>query len=504
MAGTVGGDARAATEDVHRAKAGLASSVVSMPAPEDPLVPADAVTVNDTTIVPDLFRPVAAVVTGEEVRWLTWPSVTLPDHALEEVHVMPTASGAWLLYRSDGSGLEDDEDGQGRSGTVAVHLGPSGVSDGVELNDLRPLGADEGGLWLGDPRDASEWMSDDKGDDEDEDDDAPFDPADIDRATLPRTPEEPFWPDPSEWTEPTDEDADDDDDAYEDGYTWSIGFADADDTIDDLSDADVPGHRDSERLGHPEPLPAPGAPLPTPPTRLVRVAPDGTRTVIGVDHLVDHVRREGTTLVVRYFPAGPRRLVRDDRGGGWWDVVYEPREVRVDVSGTLPPSIDTDALESEPASEEDEDACEHAVESSEARRMPWLDRLDLAGVPGTRWPLWDADEASRASAVDRLRAQFLSLDERVILWTRDHPEPRSAPSDHRNVEVVTDGSWPDTEIVVSFEHTAVPFLRLRRRYRVFDETGRPIDWTYVTVHLEEDVLTALPPRSHAVDGVLDI
>lgn len=503
MAGTVGGRSRTATEIVHRTKASCGSSVVTMPAPEDPLVPADVVTVGETTLVPDLFRPVAAVVTAGSVRWLTWPGVALPDRALEEVEVLPTASGAWLLYRSDGSGL--DEDGRGGSGTVAVHLGPSGVSPGVQLDDRRPLGADEGGLWVGDPRDASEWMSDD--DEADEDPDESVDPADIDPATLPRTPEQPFWPDPSEWTEPADED-EDEDEHDEDGYTWSIGFADADDT----SDTDVvfagedPGQRDSDRRGHPEPLPAPGPPLPTPPTELVRVAPDGTRTAIRVDHLVDDVRREGTTLVVRYFPTGPRRVVHedDDGGGGWWDVVYEPRVVRVDVSSALPRSIDTVTLESEPAAEEDEDAWEQAIDAREARRAPWLDRLDLDGVPGTRWPLWDADEVSRARAVDRLRAQFISLGERVIVWTRDHLEPRSAPSDHRDVQVDTVGSWPDTEVVVSFEHTAVPFLRLRRRYRVFDATGRPIDWTYVTVHLEEDVLTALPPRSHAVDGVLDI
>jgi hypothetical protein len=496
-----------ATEIVHRTRAGRGSSVVTMPAPQDPLVPADAVTVGETTLVPDLFRPVAAVVAAGSVRWLTWPGVALPDRAIEEVEVLPTASGAWLLYRSDESGLE--EDGRGRSGTVAVHLGPSGVSDGVELDGFRPLGADEGGLWLGDPRDASEWMSND--DDDVEDPDESVDPADIDPATLPRTPEEPFWPDPSEWTEPTDEDGTDDGDEDEDeddaGYTWSIGFAHTDDTsgTDVVFAGEDPGQRDRDRLGRADPIPAPGPPLPTPPTELVRVAPDGTRTVISVDHLVDDVRREGTTLVVRYFPTGPRRVVHeDDDGGGWWDVVYEPREVRVDVSSALPASIDTDALQSEPAAEEDEDAWEQAIDAREARRAPWLDRLDLDGVPDTRWPLWDADEVSRARAVDRLRAQFIGLDERVIVWTRDHPEPRSAPSDHRDVQVVTEGSWPDTEVVVSFEHTAVPFLRLRRRYRVFDASGRPLDWSDATTYLMEDIDTALPPRSRAVDGVLDI
>jgi len=67
------------------------------------------------------------------------------------------------------------------------------------------------------------------------------------------------------------------------------------------------------------------------------------------------------------------------------------------------------------------------------------------------------------------------------------------------------GSWPDTEVVVSFEHRAVPFLRLRRRYRVFDDAGYPIDRQYVTVYLEEDIATGqIASRRAAVDGVLDI
>ena len=60
-------------------------------------------------------------------------------------------------------------------------------------------------------------------------------------------------------------------------------------------------------------------------------------------------------------------------------------------------------------------------------------------------------------------------------------------------------------MVVSFEHTAVPFLRLRRRYRVFDEAGHPLDWRYVTVYLEEDIATGhIASRRAAVDGVLEI
>lgn len=48
-------------------------------------------------------------------------------------------------------------------------------------------------------------------------------------------------------------------------------------------------------------------------------------------------------------------------------------------------------------------------------------------------------------------------------------------------------------------------MRLRRRYRVFDDAGHVEDWTYVTVHLEEEIATGhIADRSDAVDGVLDI
>jgi hypothetical protein len=40
---------------------------------------------------------------------------------------------------------------------------------------------------------------------------------------------------------------------------------------------------------------------------------------------------------------------------------------------------------------------------------------------------------------------------------------------------------------------------------VFDDAGHPRDWTYATIHIEEDIATGqIPPRSKAVNGVLEI
>ncbi|MBT1621158.1 hypothetical protein KK101_00445 [Curtobacterium flaccumfaciens pv. oortii] len=456
------------------------------------LDPADAVAVGDATIVPDATRPVAAVVTGDDVRWVTWPGAPLPDGAVDDVRVLATTAGAWVVYESNGDGGDEVS----RS---AVHVTPTGVTTAVELGDRQPLGADVDGLWIGDPRPASIWAGDDEDGapdgDADADDSDGHDPLDgIDPETLPWAPAEPFWPTPEAWaamlaTETSAEDDDPEllDDEDEDGpYTWSIGFGDE-------GEGFVPTM---------EPLTDPGPPLPTPATDLVLVRPDGSRATITVDHLVEGVGREGSVLAVRYAPTGPRRIP-DTTGGLLY--TYEYREVDVDLSDGLPTTITTDALPARTVDDEDESSSENERERLGAARAPWIERFDLTGVEGARWPLHDTDESTKEQAVAALVGVFESLAEPGILWTRDHPEPRRAASAYRAVAVVVEGEWPATEVVVSFEHSDVPYLRLRRRYRVFDDAGHVEDWTYVTVYLEEDIATRdIPARDAALDGVLDI
>ncbi len=207
-------------------------------------------------------------------------------------------------------------------------------------------------------------------------------------------------------------------------------------------------------------------------------------------------------LTLRYAPTGPRR---DPDASVFRSIVYVSREVDLDVSGGLPVTVTTDDLPSRAASDEDETSWEDEQERLEAALAPWTERFDLTDVEGAHWPLHDLDAAARERAVADLVAVFEALDQPGILWTRDHPEPRRSASDYRAVEVTVEGEWPATELVVSFEHRAVPYLRLRRRYRVFDDAGHVEDWTYVTVHLEEEIATGhIADRSDAVDGVLDI
>jgi hypothetical protein len=450
-----------------------------MAADPDFLVPLDVIAVGSSLIVPDLFRPVAAVIEDDRVvRWATWPGAELPQHAVEEAEAWPSTRGVWLIYRSDG---DDDEQ------CTAVFVSLAGDTYSVDLRDRRPLGADDGGLWIGDPRNPSAWMDDSNGCAEPE--------VEVRPETLEWADVEPFWPERATWTEPTDaatddEDRDDDETENDDStqYTvgtlsqWSIGFA---------GDRD-----DAEAL-----LFEPPTPAATPPTEIVRISPVGERTAIRVDHLVTSVETVDDLLLLEYHATGPRSVASDDGG---WDLVYEPRQVRVDIANGMPTEVRTDLLTSM-AVTPDEDGWERELDAREARREPWIDRLDLAGVNGASWPLWQEGEASAARAIARLRGQFDGLAKPGVMWTRGIDQPQRVRSDYRDVKVNVEGTWPDTEVVVTFEHTAVPFLRLQRRFRVFDDAGHQRDWTYVTIHLEEDIATGnIPPRSKAVNGILEV
>lgn len=472
-------------------------------APADPLDPLDAVVVGSRTVVPDASRPVAAVLEGERfVRWITWPDAVLPSRAVDRAEFRPSPTGAWVVYVAEGIDLAE---------RTAVFLTPEGVSCSVDLGDRRPIGDDADGLWIGDPRDASTWTRAVDGHDDHDADEAAAGMDTIDPETLEWAPAGPFWPDRDTWTEPDEDDHDHDHEDDPDG-----------DTDDDLDDPSVvmTASQWSFRVGHPwedagvddpdgepehEPAPedAPDVPQDTPPTEVVRIGHDGIRTPVQVDHLVDAVRVEGDRMTLRFHPTGPRLLAATYGG---WDTHYEPREVHVDVSDGLPASVTTADLPSTPVVEDtDGDAWAADEEELDARRTPFVGRFDLSGVAGASWQMVEPAAEAVAASTAALRDAFTGLGDPGVVWTADSDEPRRSRSAHRAVEVTVEGTWPDTEVVVSFEHTDVPFLRLRRRYRVFDASGRPNDWGYVTVYLEEDIATGdIPPRSAAVDGVLDI
>ncbi|GAA2779632.1 hypothetical protein [Saccharopolyspora taberi] len=68
-----------------------------------------------------------------------------------------------------------------------------------------------------------------------------------------------------------------------------------------------------------------------------------------------------------------------------------------------------------------------------------------------------------------------------------------------------DGRWPDLGVRLTFRHPYFPGGWLSRRWRVFDEIGRPVSHEYASVHLMEDLDTHhLPPVDAAEGGVLEI
>ncbi|GAA1345038.1 hypothetical protein GCM10009611_21060 [Arthrobacter roseus] len=349
----------------------------------------------------------------------------------------------------------------------AVFVTPHGVTVACDLSARRPVGADSGGLWLGDPRDASTWM---EAPDPPEKSTEIIDFEHLNPDDLEWMTSEPFWPGDF----PAHRRSTDDDGAETGGA--------GDDQMDEVE---------------------PALPLPTPATELVQIHADGGRSVILVDHLVHRVDLDGTQLTLHYYPTGPRQVLDDQRLG--WIVLYEARQVTIDVSNGLPDTVETEQLPSQPVIPEDEDACEYEYERQRSAIAVWQDRLDLDGVNSTEWPLAHLTDATRTIAIGKLRTQFNDLEIPSIVWTRDHPTLRRKKSDYRNVKITEEGTWPATVIVLSFEHRTVPSLRLRRSYRVFDDAGHPRAWAHVTVQLDEDLNTGnIPPHSTALNGVLDI
>ena len=82
-------------------------------------------------------------------------------------------------------------------------------------------------------------------------------------------------------------------------------------------------------------------------------------------------------------------------------------------------------------------------------------------------------------------------------------EPLAAGMSDIHAEL--DGTWPDLAVAVSFRHPWFADGRLRRRIRLFDELGRPVDREYCDITLMEDLETGhLPPVKEAVAGILTI
>ena len=131
--------------------------------------------------------------------------------------------------------------------------------------------------------------------------------------------------------------------------------------------------------------------------------------------------------------------------------------------------------------------------------LPELDRIDITDR------CWARPAAPPAGTDEHAATWLERLSGLEAFW---HPADGPAePLAHGMSDVHTelDGTWPDLAVQVTFRHPSFADGRLRRRIRLFDELGRPIDSELWHIYLMEDVETGhLPPVSEAVAGILTI
>ncbi len=360
-------------------------------------------------------------------------------------------------------------DGSGTS--TAVRIGADGQVATCELDLLGAVGADDEGVWTGpDPHLA---MEDGLGSEQEADD---AEQKDQDQGAVPQ------W--------------------VRDGPVTS--WEDYGRAEREAADALVPGDVEqfeaaSLQIGEgesfgwfayppgqepedPELLPDPPPPAPTGPVTLRRVRADGGADQVVVSRVVSRIEAVGAQILRLVFhPTGP--LYTADGGGGHF-VDYPRRVAEIDLADELPASIDLDAAPSQPLQEEDWDE-EDWLEPVTAES----DRVDLSGIAGTRWALRALGQGKIEETVQAVVEQYAALDEPHIVWTKRDNSWQRVQSEFADVHVHVEGRWPTTEVIVDFTYRPAPGASLRRRTRVFDDTGAPAISPHLTIYLDEDLAT---------------
>ena len=103
-----------------------------------------------------------------------------------------------------------------------------------------------------------------------------------------------------------------------------------------------------------------------------------------------------------------------------------------------------------------------------------------------------------------MSAQYADLDEPHLVHTRRDDRWHRVQSEYADVEVHTEGAWPDLEVVVDFGYRPAPGRSFRRRTRVFDDAGAPIVAPYLSVYLDEDLATTALDQLPERDGRLQV
>ncbi len=430
----------------------------------------------------DRERPVAVLRGDDSERVVTWPDAPLPSRA-STARLVPAPDAVWVVYEAyvpDSAGLV---------WSTAVRIGVDGSAVGVDIGRMSVIGADSEGIWAS----PAPWPAPEPypGSDDVEA------PASIDSEDLPVESWEDFQKDEDDWrrdvlsrhrnrrlhgvytlsqlAELGDEDE------GEHSYGW---FASA------------PGDDAGEPATRLAPPPAPG---PSAPVELVRFGRGGRVEPITVDRAVAEVAQDGSRTVFTFFPTNPVGTVDPETDSIGYS--YPQSRISVDLTGGVPAALAVGDHEAAAVPMDDEECWDDDDAAGEATEPDARDRVDLATVSGIDWAPAGLSAEDIEAAVRDVVEQLEWLARPNTIWTRRDDRLHRVESPYRELAVRASGDWPETLVTVEFRHREYADALYRRRYRIFDTAGRPIDRQYLTVYLEADIATAHHPAAR--DGVIE-
>jgi len=417
----------------------------------------------------DRDRPVALLRSGDAERFVTWPEAPLPPTTVS-ARLVGAADAVWVVYAE-----ENASEAGAPAWCTVVRIGADGFTAGIDLGRLAVIGADSSGVWAS-PR---PWTSPE--DLDGDDDTAP--PSFEEYADLPLESRDAFAKLEGAWRD------------EESAALRSRAMDALQSAEDDEQNAFSWFTTVSGRVPiPPERLTPPPPPGPSPAVDLVRFGADGSVERLTVDRTVMAIEQEGSLTLFTYFPTNPVATLQ----GSSISYSYPLSRIAVDLAGGLPRALSVGDHDETPLSMEYWEGVWGAFDAAEKAERP---DIDLTGVDGIEWPLAPIGPEEREAAVHRIVEQLEGLAEPHIVWTRRDDRVHRVESPYRELKVDVSAPWPDTVVSVEFRNREYPDTLFRRRYRVFDATGRPIPREYLTVHLEEDLATGDHPEPR--DGVVE-
>lgn len=429
----------------------------------------------------DRERPVAVLRGDDSERVVTWPDAPLPARA-STARLVAAPDAVWVVYEAyvpDSAGLV---------WSTAVRIGADGSAVGVDIGRLSVIGADSEGIWAS----PAPWPAPEPypGDGDVEE------PASFDSEDLPVESWEDFQKDEDDWrmgelSRHRDGRVDGvytlsqlaelgDEDEGEHSYGW---FASA------------PGSDPGEAATRLAPPPAPG---PSAPVELVRFGGDGRVDPLTVDRTVAEVAQDGSRTVFTFFPTNPVGTLDQETDSISYS--YPQSRISVDLTDGVPSALTVGDHEAAAVPADDEE-CWDDDTAGEAAEPDARDLVDLATVSGIDWAPAQLSADDIQAAVRDVVEQLEWLARPNTIWTRRDDRIHRVESPYRDLAVRASGDWPETQVTVEFRHREYADALYRRRYRIFDPAGRPIDREYLTVYLEEDIATGHHPAAR--DGVIE-